>query len=59
MGAGRVGVANCPTFLSESTPKGANMSSAVKRFVKITLESVFRGIIIALIIIFAKRLGWI
>lgn len=34
------------------------MSSAMRHFFRITVESVFRGIIIAAIIIFAGRMGW-
>ena len=39
--------------------QGGKMSSAMRHFFKITLESVFRGIIIAVIIIFAGRMGWL
>jgi hypothetical protein len=35
------------------------VSSALKSFLKITAESVFRGIIIAMLIIFAERMGWL
>ena len=34
------------------------MSSTLKGFLKITLEAVFKGIIIAAIIIFATKMGW-
>ena len=35
------------------------MSSGMKAFLKITFESVIKGIIIALMIIFAEHMGWL
>lgn len=35
------------------------MSTKFKGFLKVTLESIFRGIVIALVIIFAERMGWL
>lgn len=35
------------------------MSSAMKRFLRITAESVFRGIIIAVVVLLIKRIGWL
>ena len=35
------------------------MSNTLKSFLKITLESLVRGIIIALLLILAERMGWL
>lgn len=35
------------------------MSNALKSFLKITLESIIRGIIIAVILILVEKMGWV